>query len=235
MSAIAVIPARGGSKRIPRKNIKQFHGRPMIAWTIEHAIASNLFKEVIVSTDDPEIASIAKEHGAIIRDFRPHYLSDDNATLLDVMNYEAKRMIERKLKPLDILCCLYPASPLLNLEDVRRGLQIVKDKQADYAISVKEFEQSPLRAFEKDENGFVRYKFPENSNCRSQDLQTLYADAGQFTIASIDIWARNGSNLNGSIYPIVLGKYEAIDIDDIDDWHIAEEIFEMRIKNIRHI
>lgn len=232
MSAIAIIPARGGSKRIPRKNIKQFHGRPMIAWTIEHAIESNLFEEIIVSTDDPEIASIAKEHGAIIRDFRPHYLSDDNATLLAVMNYEAKRLIERHLKPLDTLCCLYPASPLLKFEAVRRGLKIVNDKHADYAISVKEFEQSPLRALEKDESGFVKYKFPENSNSRSQDLQTLYADAGQFTIANIETWARSNSSLNGSIYPIVLGKYEAIDIDDINDWRIAEEIFEIRSKSV---
>jgi N-acylneuraminate cytidylyltransferase len=232
MSAIAIIPARGGSKRIPRKNIKQFHGRPMISWTIGHAIESKLFEEIIVSTDDPEIASIAKEYGAIIGDFRPHYLSDDNATLIAVMNYEAKKLIERQRNPSDTLCCLYPASPLLKFEAVKRGLKIVNDKNADYAISVKEFEQSPLRAFEKDESGFVKYKFPENSNFRSQDLRTLYADAGQFTIANIETWARNKSSLNGSIYPIILGKYEAIDLDDINDWQMAEEIFELRSKNI---
>jgi pseudaminic acid cytidylyltransferase len=230
MSAVAIIPARGGSKRIPRKNIKHFNGKPMIAWTIERAVASNLFDEVIVSTDDAEIASIAKTFGASIDELRNPNLSNDNATLVEVMNSEAIKLIESNFDPLDSLCCLYPVSPLLNYEFVYKGLQVIKQRQVDFVISVKEFEQSPMRAFVIENDGFLNYKFPQYSNIRTQDLERLYTDAGQFTIATMKTWSNSKEGLNGLIYPIVLDKFDAIDIDEMNDWEFVEEIFEIRNK-----
>lgn len=228
-----MIPARGGSKRIPRKNIKNFNGKPLIAWTINHAIESKLFDQIFVSTDDSEIAAIAKTYGASIAKLRDANLSNDHATLIEVMQSEAEKLIADNFNPMDSLCCLYPASPMLNFKKVQEGIMVVNEKKADFAIAIKEFEQSPMRALAVNEAGLLQYKFPQNAITRTQDLETLFTDAGQFTIATIGKWAQTNTTLEGRIFPIKIGKYEAIDIDDLSDWKFAEEIFKIR-KELSH-
>lgn len=231
MKTIAIIPARGGSKRIPKKNIKNFHGKPMIAWTIQRAVASNLFDRVIISTDDLEIANIAMDCGASFERLRDPKLSDSHTTLIEVMSTEAIDLIESNNDPLDILCCLYSTSTLFDQGSVYSGIQMIKEGKADFSMAVKEFEQSPMRAFVIEDSGYIKYKFPQFSNVRTQDIERYFTDAGQFTIARLETWARNKTQLNGSIYPVVLGKYEAIDIDEEADWKYAEEIFKIRLEN----
>jgi len=228
MSAIAIIPARGGSKRIPRKNIKLFNNKPMIAWTIERAIESELFEHILVTTDDSEIASVSKNCGATVQSLRLPSLSDDQTTLIEVINYEANKLLRANFKPSDLLCCLYPVSPLLDFDHVKLGLDMIKKKKVDFVLSVKEFEQHPLRAFEMDSQGLIQYKFAEYSNTRTQDLRPLYTDAGQFTIAKIETWAKTKTKLEGPILPVLLGKFDVIDIDDAKDWDFTEEIHKIR-------
>jgi N-acylneuraminate cytidylyltransferase len=224
MTATAIIPARGGSKRIPRKNIRQFHGRPMIAWTIDTAINSGLFSNVIVSTDDAEIAAIAQEHGAQVPFLRPADFSNDYATTKDVMRHAVTWLAKNQIES-DFVCCLYATAPFLQAEDVVKGLRALQESTADYAYAVTEFDYSPHRALIKNQNGQVSLEKPELAAVRSQDLPSLVHDAGQFYWAKTETWLRQQEVLSSAGIGIEIPRSQAQDIDNEEDWKLAEALF----------
>ena len=224
MTATAIIPARGGSKRIQRKNIRQFHGRPMIAWTIDTAINSGLFSNVIVSTDDAEIAAIAQEHGAQVPFLRPAAFSNDYATTQDVMRHAVTWLAKNQIES-DFVCCLYATAPFLQAEDVVKGLRALQESTADYAYAVTEFDYSPHRALIKNQNGQVSLEKPELAAVRSQDLPSLVHDAGQFYWAKTETWLTQQEVLSSAGIGIEIPRSQAQDIDNEEDWKLAEALF----------
>lgn len=224
MTATAIIPARGGSKRIPRKNIRQFHGRPMIAWTIDTAINSGLFSNVIVSTDDAEIAAIAQEHGAQVPFLRPADFSNDYATTKDVMRHAVTWLAKNQIES-DFVCCLYATAPFLQAEDVVKGLRALQESTAEYAYAVTEFDYSPHRALIKNQNGQVSLEKPELAAVRSQDLPSLVHDAGQFYWAKTETWLTQREILSSAGIGIEIPRSQAQDIDNEEDWKLAEALF----------
>ena len=224
MTATAIIPSRGGSKRIPRKNIRQFHGRPMIAWTIDTAINSGLFSNVIVSTDDAEIAAIAQEHGAQVPFLRPADFSNDYATTQDVMRHAVTWLAKNQIES-DFVCCLYATAPFLQAEDVVKGLRALQESTADYAYAVTEFDYSPHRALIKNQNGQVSLEKPELAAVRSQDLPSLVHDAGQFYWAKAETWLTQREILSSAGIGIEIPRSQAQDIDNEEDWKLAEALF----------
>ena len=224
MTATAIIPARGGSKRIPRKNIRQFHGRPMIAWTIDTAINSGLFSNVIVSTDDAEIAAIAQEHGAQVPFLRPADFSNDYATTKDVKRHAVTWLAKNQIES-DFVCCLYATAPFLQAEDVVKGLRALQESTAEYAYAVTEFDYSPHRALIKNQNGQVSLEKPELAAVRSQDLPSLVHDAGQFYWAKTETWLTQQEVLSSAGIGIEIPRSQAQDIDNEEDWKLAEALF----------
>ena len=224
MTATAIIPARGGSKRIPRKNIRQFHGRPMIAWTIDTAINSGLFSNVIVSTDDAEIAAIAQEHGAQVPFLRPADFSNDYATTKDVKRHAVTWLAKNQIES-DFVCCLYATAPFLQAEDVVKGLRALQESTAEYAYAVTEFDYSPHRALIKNQNGQVSLEKPELAAVRSQDLPSLVHDAGQFYWAKAETWLTQREILSSAGIGIEIPRSQAQDIDNEEDWKLAEALF----------
>ncbi|PQI44357.1 pseudaminic acid cytidylyltransferase, partial [Acinetobacter baumannii] len=175
---LAVIPARGGSKRIPRKNIKDFYGKPMIAWSIEAALKSECFDEVWVSTDDQEIADIAVKFGAKVPFLRPAHLSDDYATTADVMQHATQAFAQLQGQSPDFVCCLYATAPFVQVDDLKTGLQLLQSHPLDYAFSATTFAFPIQRAIKLNEDGNVEMFQPENFNKRSQDFEEAWHDAG---------------------------------------------------------
>ena len=184
---IAVIPARGGSKRIPRKNIKLFCGKPMIAWSIEAARASGLFDHIVVSTDDAEIAEVAKAHGAEVPFMRPVALSDDHTATSPVVAHAIEWYREYGHMP-DPVCCIYATAPFVTAADLQRGLQTLTDTGSDFAFSVTSYAFSIQRAIRLTNEGRVEMLQPEHFNTRSQDLKEAYHDAGQFYWGRAEAW-----------------------------------------------
>jgi pseudaminic acid cytidylyltransferase len=225
---IAVIPARGGSKRIPRKNIKLFHGLPIIAYAIKTARESQVFDEVFVSTDDQEIADIATSFGAIIPWLRANDLSDDHATTVRVMQ-DAVIKLKSDIKHIENVCCIYPATPLLKSEYVAKGLQILNNQDWSYVFSSLKTSAYPQRLFSLGTSTGVEMLFPGYEGSRTQDLPHYYQDAGQF------YWGRKTSWENG--LPIFTSKSTAleiprelaVDIDTPEDWEYAENLFAMKM------
>lgn len=228
MGNLAIIPARGGSKRIPRKNIKSFLGKPIIAYSIEAAIKSNLFTEVMVSTDDEEIAKIALQYGAEVPFLRSHENSDDFATTVEVIT-EVIQSYRNHARSFDYLCCIYPTAPFVTKQKLNISLEILKSKSLDTVFPVIQYSfpvQRAMRAFQKD---FIRMIQPEYINARSQDLEPTYHDAGQFywvktekILAQKKLWTdRTGF--------IEINEIEAQDIDTETDWKIAELKYKMMI------
>ena len=219
---IAVIPARGGSKRIPRKNIKPFHGKPIIAWSIEAANNSKLFDRVIVSTDDEEIAEIAREFGAETPFLRPKQLADDFTGTSDVIRHVIQFL---GLENLSAVCCIYATAPFLTIKDLLVGLNLMEKSGVDFVFSGAPFPASPYRGFNQSKLGELEMLFPEHYLTRSQDLNSVYYDAAQFYWGKPDAWL--GSNLvfgkNSRI--IEMPKWRVHDLDDGDDWFRAELIF----------
>ena len=177
---LCVIPARGGSKRIPKKNIKRFHGKPMICWSIETALKSGLFDAVVVSTDNKKIAQVAKKAGAEAPFLRPRELSNDHATTLPVIAH-AIRWWEKNRGKVDLVCCLYATAPFLKIEFLQKGLNVLKKKpEAEFAFGVTSFAFTIFRAIKISKIGYVKMFWPENELIRSQDLPEVWHDAGQF-------------------------------------------------------
>ena len=222
MKNLAVIPARGGSKRIPRKNIRAFGGKPMIAYAIAAARASELFDEVIVSTDDDEIAAVAAAHGATVPFRRPAELADDQTTTVPVIAHAAQWFVERGRAPAAV-CCIYPCVPLLRAEDLRGAYEMFSERGAEYVYPVVQFHSSPWRGMRRPENGPMQFVHPEYELTRTQDLEKMYFDAGQFYWGKASAWCA-GLRMHSSGHGYVVEGHRVVDIDTPEDWKRAELI-----------
>jgi N-acylneuraminate cytidylyltransferase len=230
--AVAVIPARGGSKRIPRKNIKDFHGKPLIAYSIESAIKSNLFDKVVVSTDDEEIAQISKKYGAIVPFFRPKELSDDFTGTGAVVNH-AINFLKEQGESYDFVCTIYATAPFLDEKYLIESFEKLKNSTAKNAFSCTSMPFPIQRTFKITKNERCEMFWPENFMKRSQDLEEAYQDAGQFYWTNLNIKSNEIIFGKDSI-PIVIPRYLVQDIDTIEDWIRAEYMYEA-IKNSQSI
>ena len=228
MSNIAIIPARGGSKRIPRKNIREFLGKPIIAYSIEAALSSGLFDEVMVSTDDQEIADIAKEYGAEVPFMRDKATASDTATTVEVL-LEVIKNYEAKGKYFTYGCCIYPTAPLVKIEDLDKGYHLLRKEGFDSVFPVCSFGYPIWRSLRVNkENGQCSMVWPEHLNSRSQDLETIYHDAGQFYwFASEAIRSQKKLYCNNSGV-IILNEEDVQDIDNESDWQVAEMKFQLK-------
>ena len=220
MKKLAIITARGGSKRIPRKNVKTFLGKPIIAYSIEAAIASGLFDIVMVSTDDEEIAEISRQYGAEIPFFRSAATSDDHATTNDVL-LEVIDEYEKRGQSFDIACCLYPTAPFVTANKLQNACKILLASDADTLIPVVAFSYPPKRAFVIRNNRLV-FEYPEFVDARSQDLEKNYHDIGQFYFFRVPNFKKNRKLMFGDILPFEVPENEVQDIDNPSDWEIAE-------------
>lgn len=225
MKSIAVITARGGSKRIPRKNAKEFCGKPIIAYSITAALQSGVFDTVMVSTDDDEIASIAKQYGAEVPFMRSEKTSNDFATSADVIaevldNYKALG------KEYDTFICLYPTAPFVTGEQLKEAMDKLNNNDVDSVMTIVRFGFPPQRAFIL-KDGMVQYQYPENASKRSQDLQPLYHDCGQFYACKTEPFRRYHSLVMPRTTPIVIPEEQEQDIDTDSDWIMAELKYKM--------
>jgi pseudaminic acid cytidylyltransferase len=223
MSRIAIIPARGGSKRIPRKNIKLFLGKPIIAYSIESALASNLFDEVMVSTDDEEIASIAKEYGARVPFYRSTESATDYATTVDVL-LEVLSQYSSQGKHFDFGCCVYPSAPFSSQELLLQGYNKLIDEAHDFVFPAQAYGHPIQRSFSINPNNDNRVELFSKSEefTRTQDLKTYYHDAGQFYWFNSQSLLINKSLMKGKIGILKVSPFEAHDIDEPLDWKMAE-------------
>ena len=219
---IAVIPARGGSKRIPRKNIKPFAGKPMIAYAIQAARDSGLFAEVVVSTDDDQIADVAQSHGASVPFRRPAHLADDQTVTVPVIGHAAQWFLDQGHR-VDAVCCIYPCVPLLRATDLQGAHALFEARGADYVYPVVAFHSSPWRAMTKPENGTMRFIHPEHELTRTQDLPRCYFDAGQFYWGRTTAWTR-GLRMHSNGHGYEMEAHRVVDIDTQEDWFRAELI-----------
>lgn len=227
---IAVIPARGGSKRIPRKNIRNFLGKPVIAYSIAAAKSSGIFKKVVVSTDNDEIASVAKMYGAEVPFVRSSRLSDDYATTADVMKDAVQRMLVLSPQS-EYFCCIYATAPFVTAEMIQRGYSFVTSGDWDYAFSATSFGFPIQRAFGILPSGGVLMFQPEHNLTRSQDLPQAYHDAGQFYWGSKSAWLTQKPIFSSSSMPVVLPRKEVQDIDTEEDWELAEILHRYRYQS----
>jgi len=221
---LAVIPARGGSKRIPRKNVRSFCGKPIIAWPLEAAMASGCFDKIIVSTDDLEIAEVARAHGAAVPFIRPADLSDDHTPTIPVVSHAIRWFQDRGEMPAEV-CCIYATSPFIRADDILKGLEVMQADGSDYAISVTQYAFPIQRALRITERGRIQMFQPEHFNTRSQDLSPAYHDAAQFYWGRCSSWLAGKPFFSADSVPIVLPRQRVQDIDTPDDWHQAEIMF----------
>jgi pseudaminic acid cytidylyltransferase len=222
---LAVIPARGGSKRIPRKNIKLFCGKPMIVWSIEAALNSDCFNRLIVSTDDEEIAQVAKAHGAEVPFIRPAELSDDHAGTIPVVAHAVAWQNSMGQQVAEA-CCIYATAPFVQPQDLQRGFKLLKDSDASYAFSVSKFDFPIQRALRITEGLGVEMFQPYCISTRSQDLEEAWHDAGQFYWGKARAWLSNESIFGGGAAPIIMPRSRVQDIDTPEDWELAEVKFQ---------
>lgn len=221
---IAIIPARGGSKRIPRKNIKEFHGKPLIAYSIEAAKASQCFDRIIVSTDDIEIAEVAKQYGAQVPFIRPAEISDDFATTMDVMQHAIKYCTEQGYEP-NLVCCIYATAPFLLPEYLQQGAEEFKDDTIEYAFSATSFPFPIQRAIKLTDTGRVNMFYREYADTRSQDLTEAYHDAGQFYWGNASAFSQGKAIFAEHSKAVLLPRKRVQDIDTPEDWELAEALF----------
>ncbi len=219
MKRVAIIPARGGSKRIPRKNIKPFFGQPMISYSIRAAQESGLFDSVVVSTDDEEIADVARSFGADIPFMRPPSLADDHAgtgaVVIHALEWFSKNGIEY-----DAACCIYATAPLLDPDRLKEGWDKLQGKR--FAFSVTSFPFPIQRALKQTADGSVDMFWPENLTKRSQDLEPAYHDAAQFYWGWTDAWLNGEIAFSPISAPVILLRTQVVDIDTPEDWEVAE-------------
>lgn len=219
--SICIIPARGGSKRIPRKNIRDFAGKPLIAHSIAAAHASKCFGRVIVSTDDTEIARIAADHGAETPFLRDPSLADDNTTTSQVL----LDAIDRMGGDHEFTCCIYPTAPLLQPSDLAKSLERLRDSDAYTLIATTEFDYPPLRALAVDDSSFVTFRFPEQALVRSQDLRPLVHDAGMFYWLRTAPFHRHRAIVGERTLGYPMDRLNCVDIDNEEDWRFAEQLY----------
>lgn len=217
---VAVIPARGGSKRIPRKNIKPFAGLPMIAYAIRAACDSGLFEHVVVSTDDDEIAEVAEQYGASVPFRRPAHLADDHAITAPVVAHAAQWFVDQG-HTVDAVCCIYPCVPLLRQQDLMGAYTLFRECGADYVYPVVAFHSSPWRAMIKPDSGPMQFVYPEYELTRTQDLPKCYFDAGQFYWGKTAAWT-DGMRMHSNGRGYEVESHRIVDIDTPEDWVRAE-------------
>jgi pseudaminic acid cytidylyltransferase len=221
---LAVIPARGGSKRIPRKNLKEFCGLPMIAWSIKAAIASQCFDRIIVSTDDEEIAQLALEFGAEVPFIRPAHLSDDYTGTIPVIAHAIEQQ-NLNTEKFQWVCCIYATAPFIQATDIKSAYQTLLTEKADYSFSVTSYPFPIQRAIKITSNQRVEMFEPQQFNTRSQDLEEAWHDAGQFYWGRADAWLQKKALFTKCAIPIPIPRYRVQDIDTPEDWERAEWIF----------
>jgi len=222
---LCIIPARGGSKRIPRKNIKEFCGKPIIAYSIEAAIESGLFADVVVSTDDAEIAEVASEWGASVPFIRPKDLSDDFTGTTPVISHAIEEL--KKLgREYDYACCIYATAPFVSVENLRIGYEKLINSDKKFAFSVCAFEAPIFRSFELGSNSEVKMFWPENFNKRSQDLPKAYFDAAQFYFGKPEAFGQNLQLFAEHSIGVELPSSLVQDIDTPEDWTRAEIMYQ---------
>ena len=231
MSSIAIITARGGSKRIPNKNIKEFCGKPIIQYSIEAAQMAGIFDEIMVSTDSPKIASVCKEFGVNIPFMRSEKNADDFATTSDVL-MEVLEQYEKQGKYFDNVCCIYPTAPFVTAEKLQKGMKILEENEYfDAVVPVVQFSFPPQRAFHIVDNE-VNIIYPDTFQMRSQDFEPIYHDCGQYYCMKVDSFKNIRSLVLSHTFPIITSETEVQDIDTIDDWEIAEIKFKRMMEKM---
>lgn len=228
MSSIAIITARGGSKRIPGKNIKEFLGKPIICYSIEAALTSGIFNEVMVSTDDEQIADIAKNTGAEVPFMRSDKTADDFATTDDVL-MEVLETYEKNGKTFDYMACIYPTAPFVTAEKLKSAVGLLIEKDADGVMPVVRFSFPPQRGMVVQDDKLV-YRYPENAMKRSQDLEAMYHDCGQFYCYNVERYMACRGDLPNGYVPIIVPETEVQDIDNPTDWKLAEIKYKMMME-----
>jgi pseudaminic acid cytidylyltransferase len=221
-----IIPARGGSKRIPKKNIKDFFGKPMIAYSIEAAIKSYCFDRVIVSTDDQEIAEVSKRYGAEVPFIRPDELANDHAGTLPVIKHAIEWLEEQGEKTTEV-CCLYATAPFVQPQAIRQAYEQLQQTHADYCFTVTSFAFPIQRAIKLTQDKRVEMFYPEHFNTRSQDLEEAYHDAGQFYWGKAEAFKQLKPLFSEHASPFILPRYLVQDIDNQEDWIRAELLFRL--------
>lgn len=220
---IAVIPARGGSKRIPRKNIRSFCGVPLLSRTVSLLSDIPIFDRVVVSTDDDEVAAVAERAGAELPFRRPSALADDFAPTRAVMTHAVGELSRIHGPELRYVCCVYPAATMTTDEDYRRALALLSEDEAEYVFAGAAYPHPIERAYRFDERGRCRMIRPEHACSRSQDLEPAFHDAGQFYFAPVEVWM--DPDRPSFRHMIVLPRCRVIDIDTLEDWEMAERLF----------
>lgn len=227
---VAIIPARGGSKRIPRKNIRDFLGKPMIAWSIDVALQSQLFERVIVSTDDPEIREISLANGAEVPFQRPEELANDHAPTLPVIRH-AVEWLEKSGTPVSTACCIYATAPFLRATYLKQGYDtLIQTPGLDFTFSITPFGFPIFRALKKEDSGQISMIWPDKEFTRSQDLPSAYHDAGQFYWGTGEAWRLKTGIYSSHAQGIVIPPHLVQDIDTPEDWVRAE----LMAQSLRH-
>ena len=229
MKTLAIIPARGGSKRIPKKNIKNFFGKPIIAYSIEAAKKSEIFNEIMVSTDDKEIADVAKKYGANVPFFRSKKNADDYATLTDVI-LEVLDEYKNIGQNFDVVACILPTAPLINHNNLTKAYDLLINEKFDSIITVTEF-SFPIQRSVQIKNNKIYINWPENMQKRSQDLEKNYHDAGQFVMFKVDKFLKEKNLWMKNMGAIILSNLEVQDIDNETDWKLAELKYKLLYEN----
>ncbi|MEM9325428.1 MAG: pseudaminic acid cytidylyltransferase [Bacteroidota bacterium] len=227
MKALAIIPARGGSKRIPEKNIKSFVGKPIISYSIETALNSRLFDEVMVSTDSEKIAAVAKQYGARVPFMRSAANSNDHATIFDTVAEIIDRYKTEGKYP-EIVCCFFATAPFVREEILKVGFEKVKSGDFDSAFTVQRFSYPIFRALRQNQSGEMSMFWPEHLNTRSQDLPGAFHDAGQVYFAKTEALLRDQTFFTRKAFGIIMNHEDALDIDTEEDWDFAEKLFVLR-------
>lgn len=229
--AIAIIPARANSKRIPKKNIRNFNGKPALQRTVEAAISSGIFKRVLVSTDSLEIANLAEQFGAesIIRDVA---LGDDFTSTLEVIQAATRDLYQEGAERNLIVCCIYPVTPLLNYERINQAIQILIEDKSSYVFPVMKTETPPERTFNLSNQAMPILRNYEAMNQRTQEFDASYRDAGQFYVGRLQSWMEAIPIISNESSILVMRKYEVVDIDEMEDWEFAEKLDLLNSSNI---
>ncbi|MBK3866153.1 pseudaminic acid cytidylyltransferase [Pseudomonas stutzeri] len=226
---VAVIPARGGSKRIPRKNIKSFCGKPMIAWSIEAAMQSGCFDQIIVSTEDHEIADVARAYGALTPFLRPQELADDYSPTAAVITHAVEWLNHNGMSPHSV-CCIYATAPFIAPRDISASLALLEENQCDYVLPVTSFDFPIQRALRLEDSQLLRMVSPQFFSTRSQELEDAYHDAGQFCWGTTAAWVEGKPIFEARSHSLILPRYRVQDIDTEEDWIRAELLFKALMK-----
>lgn len=225
MKSLCIIPARGGSKRIPRKNIKPFLGKPIMAYSIDAALKAGIFDEVMVSTDDEEFAEVAKRFGASVPFLRSEATSNDYATTVDVL-IEVVKMYRQQGKEFDTVCCLYSTAPFVTAERLKEASEKLSE-QVDGCFTVVEYSYPIQRSLRINESGIIEMRYPEHLKSRTQDLEKTYHDAGQFYFMKTAAMENEKTVWCKRTEPLILSELEVQDLDTLTDWQLAEMKYEL--------